>query len=253
MQLYIHRAFVLLSIPLISISFIYSRNPKLAEPTIPEQADKHWQEYGNTWSEWAENWKSGWSKDDKHATITTEHPTSQSSEKKNKLIENDCVKLFGAKTMTGKRIKKNLTIYGTGTLVNVSVGAVLTNYGKLDASHSVFHEFDSYGTTQLKNCTISKEAVVCGLLETEGCIFKSGLTVWSKHTKLSNTKVLGDVSIKYDKGQKKQTLELTNTIIEGSVRFEGNKGTVILKGTSSVKGDIVGGTVVLAEIEETAQ
>lgn len=205
-----------------------------------EQTTDHWQTYGDTWSEWAKNWEVGWSDDDKH---TLEDTTADA---KNAVpdaeVENENVTLFGTKTMSGKQIKKNLTMYGAGTLTEVVVGGVLTDYGRLNAKKSTFNQVDAYGKTMLDNCTVMQNAHIYGLLTAVNCNFQASILAWSPTVTLTKSKVLGDLIIKPDMGSKKQVVELHDTVIHGSVIFE-KKGSVILTGTAAIKGTVVQGHV----------
>lgn len=236
MKLNAYSSFSTLTILLLTFFNVETRTPKKTENPVPEKSSNHWENYGDNWSQWAENWSSGWSEDDKHTTA--HEPIDQST-----LVENESVTLFGAKEMTGKHIKKNLTIYGAGVLTDVQVGEVLTDYGKLTAKKCSFNQLDVYGSTVLENSKVEKNANIYGTFTAQSCTFKSSIAACSTTIVLKDSKVRGDILIKRDKGIIKQVVELENTIVEGSITFEKNKGTVILKGTSSVKGDILGGTI----------
>lgn len=123
------------------------------------------------------------------------------------------------------------------------MGDVLTDYGRLDATQSSFNQLDAYGCTKLEKCSVQNRAQIYGLLEARSCRFES-LSVWSTRISLTNSKVLSDIIVKRIHASKgKQIVELDNTIVEGSILFEKNKGTVILRGTSCVKGEVIGGSI----------
>ncbi len=247
MKLNMYSSFSTLSILLISSSNIETRTPKKTITPATEESSNHWQNYGDNWSQWANNWSSGWSQDDKHATThdatNNSKPVTRPSDK-SKIVDSDSITLFGSKEMSSKQIKKNLTIYGAALLTDVHVGDVFTDYGRLKASSSSFNQLDAYGCTVLDKCTIHGDTKIYGLLDARSCTFESSLTAWATAMTLTHSKVLGDVFIKRDKGTKKQRIELVDTTIEGSITFEKNKGTVILIGTSCIKGEVIGGKVI---------
>lgn len=244
MKLNLKSSFSLLPILILTFSLIETRSSKKIIRSTPDQSNNHWQNYGDNWSSWAETWSSGWSQDDKHATNLTSDADSKEELSSDLVVDNESVTLFGSKEMTRKQIKKNLTIYGAAILTDIHVGDVSTSYGRLKAHESVFNQLDAHGCTSLSKCIVHDNAKIYGLLDAHVCTFESALTVWATGIMLTDCKILGDVIVKRDKGTKKQRIELVDTTIEGSITFEKNKGLVILKGRSSIKGDIIGGTII---------
>lgn len=220
MKLNVYKSFsaVAVIVPFFSIE---TRTPKKTTSASADESANDWRNYGDNWSQLAKSW-----------SVQTHDQ------------EDENVTLFGSKEIAHKHIKKNLTIYGAAMLTDVTVGEVLTDYGRLKAVASTFNQLDAYGCTVLKKCTVLKNTKIFGLLEAQGCTFQSALTVWSTTITLTDSTVRGDMHVKKDKGTKKQRVELKNTTVEGSVIFEKNKGTIILKGTSCIKGDVIGGKVI---------
>ena len=213
-----------------------NRTFKPYELETPDQSSNQVISYENKWAEWAENWSSGWSEDDKYTTSSVDQDgatqkkikKSAPPKKENHFVENESVVLFGTKSMTGKRIKKNLTIYGAGTLNDVRVGAVLTDYGRLVASRSSFNQLDSYGCANLDTCTVHNMTTLYGTLEAQNSTFES-LSVWSTQIVLTDSKVRGDIFIKRINVKNKQVVELINTDVEGSIIFEKNREPSFLR------------------------
>ncbi len=208
----------------ISFFSIETRTPKkTTSPAPTHESPDDWHTYGDNWSSWAQSWGP-----------------------QNKGDENESMTCFGSKELSHKAIKKNLTIYGAAILNNVKVGDVLTEYGRLKALHSHFNQLDVYGCTTLENCIIKKNTKIFGLLEAQSCSFESNLASCSTFLRLTNCVVQGDITINKDKGSKVQQIELENTCVEGSIIFEKNKGIILLKGASHIKGDVIGGKVIKA-------
>lgn len=218
MKLYTEKAFLGALLLLMPLCLMAARNPKMQNCTANDQSIDEWEAYGDNWSTWAGQWASV-----------------------NDVAQEGCVTLFGTKTVYGKRITQNLTMYGAGTLNDVKVGDVFTAYGRVDATKCIFNQVDLYGCTKLEKCVLRGLANIYGLLDASECTLGS-LSVCSSMITLTDSKVTSDITVKRT-NVAKQVVELNNTIIEGSLIFEKPKGVVILRGTSCIKGDLIGGTI----------
>ncbi len=133
-----------------------------------------------------------------------------------------------------------LKINGNASLEEVSVKEHLQVNGKLDAHNLICATAQINGKASLKNTTFTSSASLCGYLEAENS--KLGkLTVLAAKIHLTTSSV-ASITVKRIPFFSHQTIELTDTVVEGDIDFYGGQGAVILRGSSVVKGTIRGGT-----------
>ncbi len=206
-----------------------------------------WQECGENWAMSLENGTT-WSDDDapKLYEVTKEGIKRISHQK---LPEN--VTLYGRVQLSDVSIAKNFTCYGFAEVAHATVVGVTTMYGPMNANRCTFTDMDircanemldEPGTVNLSHSS-ARKLFINGKLMTESSTIKS-VTTFSHELEFSNSHV-GDITMMngLHGKKKKAVIILNNTIVEGSIQFSQKGGTVICKGTSVVKGEIIGGTL----------
>lgn len=211
------------------------------------ESQPSWQECGENWASSLEN-ATSWSGDGAPKLYEV---TKEGIKKivHKKLPDN--VTLYGRVQLSDVDIAKNFTCYGFAEVANATVHGVTTMYGPMNANRCSFADMDircaneildEPGTVQLSHTNVRK-LFINGKLVTESSTIKS-ITTFFHELEVSNSHV-GDITMMNGSHVKKRkaVIVLNNTIVEGSIQFSQKGGTVICKGTSLVKGEIIGGTL----------
>ncbi|HVV68824.1 MAG TPA: hypothetical protein VHE99_07335 [Gammaproteobacteria bacterium] len=113
--------------------------------------------------------------------------------------------------------------------------------GPFDASQVQTGKLDVTGPVKVKGLFVSGDTEVIGPLDAAQSHF-GNLTVNAEEINLDNVVVTGNVIVKDN--DKKQTLYLKGSTVQGNINFESGKGTVVIRGGSSeVKGQVKGATL----------
>ncbi len=137
-------------------------------------------------------------------------------------------------------VERNLTCYGIAELNQSHVYGVTTMFGPLKAFESTFKDVDVRcydDSVKLIDCKIEK-LTINGHLNAQDCDIRR-MTTFASDTVLTNS-TIQDILVMTDE---KSIVELNNTLVEGSITFDSKGGIVIAKGTSEVRGSIIGGTL----------
>ena len=146
---------------------------------------------------------------------------------------------------------KNLTCYGSARLTGSEVQGVTTMYGTLSAFGSTFKDMDVRAAEKNENQDTTLVLDTCQVTH----LFLEGRLETSK-SKLSSLKIVGNDVVCIDSTisdnivimaspskSKRVVIELTNSVVEGSITFSQKGGIVICNGNSEVKGGVFGGTI----------
>jgi hypothetical protein len=205
----------------------------------------NWQERGESWASSFENGVLS-SNDGAVYEVTKEGIKKISHQK---LAEN--LTLYGRVQLADVHMAKNFTCYGFAEVSNTTVHGVTTMYGPMNAHRCLFADLDircaneildEPGIVNLSHSS-ARKLFINGKLMTESCTVKS-ITTFFHELEMSHSHV-GDITMMNGSQLKKRkaVIVLNNTIVEGSIQFSQKGGTVICKGSSVVKGEILGGTL----------
>lgn len=147
--------------------------------------------------------------------------------------------LNGAGTLHEVIIHTNLLANGTATLNKVLVGQTLSVNGSLSATDSTMRKLESNGYTVLKNCQIDESICANGFIELTDC---KDCTITIKGTIRAKGSTFKSILVQ-KAWSGKHVVDLTDTIIQGDVVFQGPLGNVVLRGNAHIFGNIIGGTV----------
>lgn len=154
-----------------------------------------------------------------------------------------------------KKVKSN----GNLEFVKSKVSEDLDVNGDCEINESEFRgACDMNGDVQLKKSTLHGDCTVCGSFQAHDTNFWNSLTVCSKKMKLVACTTKDIYVLKTNSGvnvwksflkwfgwedKQKQEIKLVDTEVQGNIDFEGQNGTVILIGKSSITGKVIGGNV----------
>jgi hypothetical protein len=210
-----------------------------------------WADYGREWQDYGRSWAGNAvepSKPEKPKAI------KKSSNKAKKQRSDDTDKDthgaawpgcgtswvgFGSATPAKDADQQDIFMNGIMTLRDRSVRNVSVN--GIANLHSVsLNNLDVNGPVTLTEVTIAGKAFINGPLEARASKFNT-IDISTSEMNL-DTCVVKSINVKLsDNKRKEQVVMLTNTTVEESIVFEQGNGKVIIKGTSVVKGKIVGG------------
>ena len=204
----------------------------------------------HNWQEWGES--VGNALENGTSPNKLYHVTKSGIKKVSQRTIDDNLTLHGKIQLNKVAISKNFTCYGFANLSNTSVAGVTTMYGPIHAKGSRFNEMDvrcskvmhnKYSSVKLSKCSV-KKIFLNGKLEADSTDIEHITTFYHTLT-LSDSHVESIDMINSSRNKNKRAvIELNNTIVEGSITFAQKGGTVICKGTSKVKGSIIGGTLI---------
>ncbi|MDF1828104.1 MAG: hypothetical protein P1U39_07475 [Legionellaceae bacterium] len=134
-------------------------------------------------------------------------------------------------------------VYGNG-IVNIdgtTVTASTMVNGTLTAQNASFFSLDVNGTADFINSSISEPSSIKGALSASSTIFNNGLNVYSNETKLTKSKIVGDLHLPKIT-EKKQIVYLDDASeITGDIIFDAGHGIVFFRGKSKINGHVIGG------------
>lgn len=140
----------------------------------------------------------------------------------------------------------SLSINGTAELTNITIYKKLQVRGRLDGTTIVVEGgLDINGSAELHDVKIKGITVSSGFLEATKSIFND-IFIATKIMQLCDCLVQSIIVKPNSTGCGQDTVqivELTNTIVNGSITFENGNGRVIAKKDSKVIGKIVGGVL----------
>lgn len=140
------------------------------------------------------------------------------------------VTINGFATIEHATLKKNLIVHGAATVKNSTIAERATIYGNV--------EFD--------NVKVNDNVTVFGLMRAKKSTLNDIEIHCSECTITLNQCACNNIDIKVDASNHDApvTLELLDTTIANNITFSNNNGKVLLKGSSSIKGTVQGGTVI---------
>lgn len=135
------------------------------------------------------------------------------------------VDVHGKCTLTQSTVHTNVSVNGAVILQHATVDGTVDVKGRLEAVHSTIK-----GTTTVMGRFVAQDATLSDVV----LITSGPVRVENSH--------MHAITIKPSTPEKETvTLELIDTIIDGDVKFEtGIAGHIVLKGTSAIKGAVVG-------------
>lgn len=171
------------------------------------------------------------------------------------------------KTFHGSFSLKNrshdaLSLFGTGEVENIIVTKQAKICGAYTIKNSVFADLKVDGFAQLDSVVVNNEFKGLGHIEvmdlkvTNTCQIDGSMhggvvacpviILTGKELALEKS-TIGAITVSKSKKSRRAIITLLDTVVSGTVSFERNDGTVVLKGTSSVAGAVVGGIVTKGE------
>jgi len=171
---------------------------------------------------------------------------------------NQTIMQFGSATMSNASIHK-LHHSGSLTLDKVKVADSTLVNGSLTAKNSEFHELTVNGSCSLDksellspvsisgsllltNVKANGVITVFGALAASHTVFTKPITVKSTKTDFVDSK-LESITIGEVSGHQTQSVNLTNSSVNGDITFVLGKGIVKMDQASSIKGKVHGGTI----------
>lgn len=138
----------------------------------------------------------------------------------------------------------SLIINGSADLEDIKVSKKLQVNGSLEAEECTLNDVSVNGSVEFENCKISGTTTINGSAKFEDCDVKK-VEVASSQVKFDESKVSSITMKKHtDLLGGSQKVLLDDTIVSGDVTFEQGDGTVVLEGSSKIKGKVVGGKIV---------
>jgi len=163
--------------------------------------------------------------------------------------------IVGSLSVTHSKLQA-LTVNGTVNLTDVTIAKKLTVNGSVSAEKSTIQKLTANGTVHLGHSTITRLSKINGRLYAHHAIFKDLSTINGRldanHATFDRIKINAKIINLTDSKTKKitvvkpnkpvqQVITLHNTSVDGDIVFKGGNGKVILRGTSKVAGNIIGG------------
>jgi hypothetical protein len=218
----------------------------LKSDVLLAESQPSWQECGESWATALDN-DTSWSGDAPKVYEVTKNGIKKISHQK--LGEN--VTLYGRVQLSNVTMTKNFTCYGFAEVSHSTIHGVTTMYGPMNADRCTFSDMDircanevldEPGVVNISNCS-ARKLFINGKLMSEASNIRS-VTTFFHELEISNSHI-GDITMMNGSQMKKKkaVIILNNTTVEGSIQFSQKGGTVILKGTSVIKGDVIGGTI----------
>ncbi len=136
-------------------------------------------------------------------------------------------------------VHNDLFVNGTAILYKVLVGRKLHVNGSLSASDSSMESLESNGCTSLKNCQIDHSIIANGSAAFSDC-YVSDVTIKGKLLAIGSQ--FKSICVK-KAWSGKHVIDLTDTIVQGDIVFDGVIGSVLLRGNAHINGNVIGGNV----------
>jgi len=142
----------------------------------------------------------------------------------------------------GEVTLESLELLGTIKLNGTTVSKLLKVTGNLIANSAHLHEVEAEGDVKLNHSVLESQVRITGSLQADDSEFCQPLIFIGQKALFSKCKLAG-ITVRRDASfRAKQVIELKNqTIIEGSIVFEGGNGVVFLFPGSKIHGSVTGG------------
>ena len=139
---------------------------------------------------------------------------------------------------------ENLKVNGSAHLDNFTV----TGHAQVNGSAHISES--SFGALKINGSAHLKKGSVKGQFTANGSVYitssqLSNVTLSGTTFEIADTIISENIVVSKPGwfSSQNQSLELTNTIIEGDVTFDSGTGVIYLKGNSVIKGKVIGATV----------
>lgn len=136
---------------------------------------------------------------------------------------------------------EDLFVNGVVSLRDRSLNKLTAN-GVVNLDNVRLNELIVNGPVQASRLTVKESATINGPLQAKESRFDA-ITVGSSSIRLERS-YAANITMKSSRSVERQVVTLVDTVIEGRIVFEQGNGTVEFKGSSVVKGGVVGGTQV---------
>ncbi len=144
----------------------------------------------------------------------------------------------------GEITLESLDVLGTAKLNKTTISKLLKITGNLVANSAHLHKVQAEGNVKLIDTKVEKEAHITGALQATNSQFTETLEFIGQRALFSKCN-LHDLTIQRDLAFKaRQVVELKDTIVDGSIIFEGGGGSVLLYPGSKVTGSVTGGKII---------
>lgn len=142
----------------------------------------------------------------------------------------------------GKETVATVICYGPTVLKQTTVSGNIKVTGSLQAEDISVNDILVEGNVDIKNSAVNGALNVTGSLMSDHVEYKKGIAVNSDQITLNNSKVNGLVTV--TSTQKPPYLQVQcNSVVTGSVLFDGKAGVVQITGDSIVQGKVVNGSL----------
>lgn len=143
---------------------------------------------------------------------------------------------------------------GKGTVSQVSGNGIVTINGTivtgltqvnglLFATNANFFSLDANGNINLIQCIINDASQFSGTLNASLTEFNETVNISTSTLRLINSKVKGNLHLLHSES-KKQIVYLDNfSDISGDIIFDDGDGVVVIRGNSTVSGEVIGGRI----------
>lgn len=139
---------------------------------------------------------------------------------------------------------ESVKVNGTVKLRGTTVKRHLEVNGQLKAEDAEIKAMQINGKAALSECSVQSESTVCGALVAVNSKFMNGLVAITDKVILDSCQLKSLYIPKLGWPVAEQVVELKgSTTVYGDITFESGKGFVIISDSSSVKGSILGGSV----------
>jgi len=116
--------------------------------------------------------------------------------------------------------------------------------GVIEGKRSTFLKITNYGTANLDNCLMKGEFISFGTVLANETQFLKNLTVNTGETTLNSCKLENlIISNESNESDSPRVILKGYTVIQGSVEFKGDSGSVYKGADVTILGDIINGTV----------
>ena len=158
-------------------------------------------------------------------------------------------------TSTVCSIEPGNVVCGKGSVTDLSGNGMVTTHGTtvlegttvnglLKASHSTFGSLQVNGTSSLSACIVNSTADFKGTVTAISSQFKRSLDIYSGLSHFTSSTIEDGIHVHHTDNPKQVVHLEKNTTVSGDIIFDDGHGEVIVRGKSSISGQVIGGEVI---------
>lgn len=155
-----------------------------------------------------------------------------------------CISYPGRLTCNSSK-SHNLSGNGNVRINRTAVSGVTKINGYLSAKASLFNTLMVNGSATLVQCTVKATTQINGSLFATSTHFKGNLSVKGEKIYLINSKLSGNLHLLHTAWKKQTVVIDKHSDIVGTIIFDDGHGEVIVQGNSNIKGQVIGGHLIL--------